>query len=157
MKVTPDIMGTIHPVQSVQIKKLSEDAIIPEYKKPGDAGFDFYLSEDLDIPPDTTALGHTGLAFAIPEGYEMQVRLRSGVGLKSTLIIPNSPGTIDSGYRGEVGLILRNIGSQTVSLHKGDRVAQGIISPVIQASFTLTEDLPDSERGEGGYGSTGKD
>ena len=139
----------------IKIKKLNPEAKIPEYKKDGDAGFDISSIEDCVIPPDKTMLIHTGLAFAIPKGLELQIRLRSGVGLKNTIIIPNSPGTIDSGYRGEVGLIIRNIGIESVKISKGDRIAQGIISPVVHASFQEVDDLPESDRGSGGYGSTG--
>lgn len=141
--------------EKVKIKKLHPDAIIPEYKKPGDSGFDLHTVEDVIVPPGKTALLPTGLAVAIPEGFEIQVRMRSGAALKTPLIIPNAPGTIDSGYRGELGIIVRNCGPKEYMVKKGERIAQGILAPVIRADFDIVEELPESERGAGGYGSTG--
>ncbi|MBO4300565.1 MAG: dUTP diphosphatase [Desulfovibrio sp.] len=142
--------------QRVLIKKLNANAVIPSYKKQGDAGFDLYASQDMTVPAHGTAIIPTGLAFAIPEGFEMQVRLRSSIGLKTPLVIPNAPGTIDSGYRGEVGIVVRNLSDKPFAVEKGERIAQGVIAPVIMAIFAETEELPASERGTGGYGSTGK-
>ncbi len=141
--------------QAIQIKKLDPAAIIPAYKKHGDAGFDLYTTRTITIPPRSTAILPTGLAFAIPEGFEMQVRLRSSTGLKTPLIIPNAPGTIDSGYRGEVGIVVRNLSDTAFTVNKGERIAQGILAPVFTASFVEVDQLPESERGDGGYGSTG--
>lgn len=139
----------------IQIKKLHPDAIIPEYKRPGDAGFDLHLVEDVTIPPGEARILPTGLAVAIPDGYELQIRLRSGAALTTPLILPNAPATIDSGYRGELGIIVRNLGSESYTVKKGERIAQGILGRVFLARFCQTDSLPPSERGEQGYGSTG--
>ena len=139
----------------VQIKKLDPDAVVPEYKKPGDAGFDLHALRRVEIPAGQAAIVPTGLAFAIPEGFEMQVRMRSGAALKTPLIVANAPGTIDAGYRGEVGIIVRNVGSEPYAVEQGERIAQGVVAPVCHAEFALVEELPASERGAGGYGSTG--
>lgn len=139
----------------VRIKKLDADAVAPRYEKAGDAGFDFHCLREIVVKAGRTALLPTGLAFAIPEGYEMQIRLRSGAALRTPLIIPNAPATIDSGYRGEIGIIVRNIGDADYTVRKNERVAQGVIAPVARAEFIETSELPASERGENGYGSTG--
>lgn len=139
----------------VLIKKLHPDAIIPVYGNPGDAGFDLHSLIDITINAQETNIIPTGLAFAIPDGYEMQVRMRSSAVLKANLIIPNAPGTIDAGYRGEVGVIVRNIGDCMCAIKKGERFAQGIIAPVMRATFIVTDDLPASQRGTGAFGSTG--
>ena len=139
----------------VQIKKLDPDAVVPEYKKPGDAGFDLHALRRVEIPAGHVAIVPTGLAFAIPEGFEMQVRMRSGAALKTPLIVANAPGTIDAGYRGEVGIIVRNVGSEPYAVEQGERIAQGVVAPVCRAEFDLVGELPSSERGSGGYGSTG--
>lgn len=141
----------------LKIKKLRPDARLPEYKKAGDAGFDLHCLEEVLVGPGQTAILPTGLAFAIPDGYEMQIRLRSGAALKTPLIIPNAPGTIDSGYRGEVGVIVRNLSEKSFRVGKGERIAQGVIAPVARAEFQEEGELPESERGGGGFGSTGAD
>lgn len=143
------------PVVPVSIKKLHPDAIMPVYKKKGDAGFDLHTIEDVEVPPRGTAILPTGLAFAMPEGFEMQIRMRSGAAFKTPLFIPNAPGTIDSGYRGEVGIIVRNASSAPFMVRKGERIAQGVIAPVYLAEFSEAAFLPDSERGAAGFGSTG--
>lgn len=140
----------------VQIKKLRPDAIIPQYRQPGDSGFDFYIVEDVLIPPGEAKILPTGLAVAIPEGFEIQIRLRSSVGLNTPLVLPNAPATIDSGYRGELGIIARNLGSETWLVKKGERIAQGVLAPVFSAKFIESRALPPSARGSGGYGSTGR-
>lgn len=140
----------------LQVKKLCEDAIVPEYKMPGDAGFDLHAVRDVTAEPGSVAILPTGLAVAVPEGYEMQIRLRSGAALNTPLVLPNAPATIDSGYRGELGIIVRNLGDEPYTVRKGERIAQGVIAPVVKAVFLVVESLPPSERGEGGYGSTGK-
>jgi len=141
--------------QTVQVQKLSDNAIIPRYAKPGDAGFDLHASRDTGVPAFSTAIVPTGLAFAIPEGFEMQIRMRSGAALKTPLIVANAPGTIDSGYRGEVGIIVRNLSDKPYTVKQGERIAQGVIAPVVPAHFKEVMQLPESERGTGGYGSTG--
>jgi dUTP pyrophosphatase len=139
----------------VLVKKLRPDAVLPSYKKSGDAGFDLHAVEETVIHSGMVAIIPTGLAFAIPKGLEMQVRMRSGAALKTPLIVANAPGTIDSGYRGEVGIIVRNLGQNPFTVAKGERIAQGVIAPVVKALFIETDSLPDSERGADGYGSTG--
>ena len=139
----------------VQIKKLDPDAVVPEYRKPGDAGFDLHALRRVAIPAGQAAIVPTGLAFAIPEGFEMQVRMRSGAALKTPLIVANAPGTIDAGYRGEVGIIVRNLAGEPYVVEQGERIAQGVVAPVCYAEFALVDELPASERGAGGYGSTG--
>lgn len=139
----------------IQISKLRPCAIIPVYQKEGDAGFDLYACVDTNIPAGQTAIIPTGLAFAIPDGFEMQIRLRSGAALKTPLIVANAPGTVDSGYRGEVGIIVRNLSSQDWLVKAGERIAQGLITPVYQALFVEQKNLPPSERGNDGFGSTG--
>jgi len=143
---------------NIKIKKLVEDAIIPKYQTVGSAGFDFHTVEDVTVFPKETKLVSTGLAFEIPEGYELQVRPRSGISLKTKIRISNSPATIDSDYRGVVSIIVDNIsshGSLPYEIKKGDRIAQGVICKVNQAVF-VEDELSETERGEGGFGSTNK-
>lgn len=142
--------------QTILLVKLHNEAIIPEYKKIGDSGFDLCSIETITIQPGEVAIIHTGIAIAIPESYEVQIRMRSGASINTPLIIPNAPATIDSGYRGELGIIVRNIGNVAYTVKKRERIAQGVLMPVIRAKFCEVEKLPDSERGVNGYGSTGK-
>ena len=137
--------------------KASEGAIIPEYKTAGAAGADLcaLLDQPLTIPAGKFAMVPTGLFFEIPEGYEVQVRPRSGLAAKNGVTVLNTPGTIDSDYRGEIKVILINLGNNDFTINSGDRIAQMIIAPVIQASFTITDSLSETERGSGGFGSTG--
>ena len=135
-----------------------KDAVIPQYQSKGAAGFDFHALEDIEIGPRQTKLVKTGLSFEIPEGYELQVRPRSGMSLKTKIRVANSPGTVDSDYRGEICIIMENVGllgSLPYEIKKGDRVAQGVICPVYQAVF-IEDDLSETERGEGAFGSSGK-
>ena len=140
----------------VAVKKLHEDAVIPTYANDGDAGFDFYVIGGGKIRAGETKLFKTGLAMAIPKGYELQVRSRSGLSLKAQIVVLNAPGTIDAGYRGEIGIILTNFSEKEYTVKKGDRVAQGVLNEVPRAKFHVVEDLPDSDRGQGGFGSSGK-
>lgn len=140
---------------AVAVKKLHEDAVIPKYAKPDDAGFDLVAVEDVEIKAGETVLIPTGLAFGIPSGYEIQVRPRSGLSLKTKFRIPNSPATIDAGYIGELCIIAENTGEHTFSVSKGDRIAQGIIKEVPKADFFEVDELEATERGAGGFGSTG--
>lgn len=144
------------PAENVQLVKLHSEAVIPEYKKSGDSGFDLCCIEPITIKPGEVAIIHTGIALAIPEGFEVQIRMRSGASLNTPLIIPNAPATIDSGYRGELGIIVRNIGDAAYTVKKGERIAQGVLMPVIRAQFCEVEKLPESDRGASGYGSTGR-
>lgn len=141
---------------NIKIKKLTESAVIPEYATKGAAGFDFRSIEDTSLAPYSFRKVSTGLAIQLPNGYELQIRPRSGLAFKNGITILNSPGTIDSDYTGEIGVLLYNTTAKKVFIEKGDRIAQGIISKHETASFTLVEELETTERGEGGFGSTGK-
>ena len=140
----------------VQIKKVHPDAIIPKYQTAGAAGVDLCSIEDVSIGEGDKALVATGLSMAIPQGWEGQVRPRSGLAAKSALTVLNTPGTIDSDYRGEVKVILINHGHGVFHVRKGDRIAQMVFTPVAQADFAEVEDLEFTDRGAGGFGSTGK-
>ena len=133
---------------------IHEDAVIPEYAHVTDAGADIYAIEDMAVKPHTTVLVRTGLKVAIPTGYEIQIRPRSGMSLKTTMRIANTPGTIDAGYRGEVCVIMENTGNLTYNISKGDKVAQMVITPVPMINWIETNELDNADRGEGGFGST---
>jgi dUTP pyrophosphatase len=140
----------------VKIKKLNPDAIIPSYAHLLDAGADICSIEDVTIKPNETGvIVKTGLAMAVPPCYEMQVRSRSGLSHKTKLRIANAPGTIDSDYRGEVGIIIDNIGNLSIKIEKGQKIAQLILAEVPMAKFVEVDSLDETERGEGGFGSTG--
>ncbi len=129
---------------------------VPEYETPGAAGADLRSAHEYCIPPGCTMLVRTGLRIAVPPGYEAQVRPRSGLALRNGITVLNSPGTIDSDYRGEIGVILYNAGTEAFCIIPCDRIAQLVFAPVVQARFVKVETLSDTERGEGGFGSTGK-
>ena len=148
--ITPNPMGIL-----VGFKKLREDINLPKYAKPGDAGFDFEAAENMIIHGHQTKIIPTGLAVELPEGLELQVRCRSGIAFKTPLIVKNAPGTIDSGYRGEIGIILHNLSDEDFTIRKGDRIAQGVISIVPKIFITEVNELSSTERGNGGFGSTG--
>ena len=135
-----------------------EGAIVPEYKTAGAAGADLcaYLpSQNVTLSPGKSALITTGLFFEIPDGYEVQVRPRSGLAAKNGITVLNTPGTIDSDYRGEVKVILINLGEEEFTINNGDRIAQMVVAPVTTADFTFAENLSETDRGSGGMGSTG--
>lgn len=138
----------------VKIKKLDPHAVIPKYQTKGSAGFDFHALHTTVIAKKATVLLHTGLAFAVPEGYELQVIPRSGISLKTKLRIANSPGCVDSDYRNEVCVIVENTGDESFTVNAGERIAQGKIVPIVQAEFEEVEELDETER-KGGFGSTG--
>ena len=140
----------------LKIKKLNPKAIIPAYQTPLSAGFDLHSIEDCVIKPMERKLIKTGLAFEIEEGYEVQIRPRSGLAFKYGITVLNSPGTIDADYRGEIMVLLINFGSEEFEIKKGDRIAQAVVMPVVQAEFEEVEELSQTRRGEGGFGSTGK-
>lgn len=145
-------------MNKVNIKFVAQEgAIIPEYKTSGAAGADVcaFLSEPVVIKSGEFVMIPTGLSFAIPEGYEIQVRPRSGLAAKNGVTVLNTPGTIDSDYRGEVKVILINHGKDSFTVNNGDRIAQLIVAPVTQGVFEKTDELDSTERGEGGFGSTG--
>ena len=148
----------------VKVLKLSHfdpSFALPSYETTGAAGADVRASlltptKPLVIKPGERALVPTGLAMEIPPGYEIQVRPRSGLSLKTSLMVVNSPGTIDSDYRGEVKIILGNMGSHDEMIVHGDRIAQLVLAPVIQAKYVAEKELSETSRGAGGFGSTGK-
>jgi dUTP pyrophosphatase len=152
------------PVVQVSLTEHADQAIaLPLYATPGAAGADVranLLVEDraagLAIAPGGRALVPTGLRLAIPDGFEVQVRPRSGLALKHGITLANSPGTIDSDYRGPLGVILINLGEAPFTVQHGDRIAQLIVAPVVQAGFQLTDALDETSRGKGGFGSTGR-
>lgn len=143
----------------IRIRRLShaEGLPLPAYATDGAAGADLCaaVDEEMVFEPGDRAAVPTGLVLEIPEGYEAQVRPRSGLAITAGLTIINAPGTIDSDYRGELKVLLVNLGSDRVAIGRGDRIAQLLVAPVTRASFTETESLSASERGEGGFGSTG--
>ena len=146
---------------SIEIKRLphSEDLPLPSYETEQAAGMDLRaaLPEDnpMTLAPGETKMVPTGLSMALPQGFEAQIRPRSGLAAKFGVTVLNSPGTIDSDYRGEVKVILINHGPEAFEINRGDRIAQMVIAPVIQGILQETDALPDTERGEGGFGSTG--
>lgn len=136
--------------------RLHPDAIEPTYSHPGDSGFDLRALENITLPPFKAKCIPTGVWMEIPQGYEMQIRPRSGLSTHTLIRLPNSPGTVDSGYRGEITVILENCSLHKLKIKKGDRIAQGVICPVVQAQFITTHDeLTITTRGIGGFGSTG--
>lgn len=139
----------------VQITLLHPDAKAPVYRTGEAAGADLCSIEDMIIPPGRHALVRTGIRLELQPGTEAQVRSRSGLALKDEVHVLNSPGTIDSDYRGEVQIILRNSGRNPFVLEKGMRIAQLVIAPVLRGVFTETQQMSATERGEGGFGSTG--
>ena len=140
---------------TVAFKKLVAEAQLPSYAHKGDAGMDLRSAVDIEIAPGARALVKTGLAMALPEGYEAQVRPRSGLALKQGVTVLNTPGTIDEGYRGEVGVILFNTGDAPFKVSVGDKIAQMVIAPVTRAEVVEVLELDGTERGAGGFGSTG--
>lgn len=141
----------------VPVKRLphAEGLDLPAYATDGAAGMDVLAAEDVTLAPGTRHAVATGLALAIPPGYEVQVRPRSGLALKHGISVPNAPGTIDSDYRGELRVILINHGAEPFAVRRGDRVAQLVLAPVVRACWLEVEDLDETARGEGGFGSTG--
>tara|TARA_A100001011_G_C13980577_1_gene703093 strand:- start:224 stop:661 length:438 start_codon:yes stop_codon:yes gene_type:complete len=142
----------------VLIKKLDPAVKLPEYKTNGASGMDLvaFIKNPLIVKPQTSSLVPTGLSVAFSENYEIQVRPRSGLAAKNNISILNTPGTIDSDYRGEIKVIIYNHSNNDFIINNGDRIAQIIFSPVIKMELEETNDLPSTIRGEGGFGSTGK-
>lgn len=145
------------PPIEIRIKRLphGEGLPLPVYATAQAAGMDVVSAEDLILPPGGRHAVATGFAMAIPEGYEIQARPRSGLALKHGIGLPNSPGTIDADYRGEVKIILINFSDQPFAIARGDRIAQLVVAPVQLASFVQVDSLDDTARGQGGFGSTG--
>ncbi len=140
---------------SIKITKLCAAAQLPQYAHAGDAGMDLYALAPQTISPGETALIGTGLAIALPPDTEAQIRPRSGLALTYAITVLNAPGTIDAGYRGELGVMLINHGKQAFEVLAGMKIAQMVIAPVIRAQLEEVSTLPDSHRGSGGFGSTG--
>jgi dUTP pyrophosphatase len=143
----------------VQLLRLpeSEGLDLPTYMSPGAAGADIpaAVEREVVLAPGERAVIPAGFALAVPPGYEVQIRPRSGLALRSGVTLLNTPGTIDSDYRGALGIIMINLGNEPFTVRRGDRIAQMIVAPVVRARFEVVELLPHSERGDGGFGSTG--
>lgn len=146
-----------HAAVAVELKRLphGEGLPLPGYATDGAAGMDIVSAEDVTIVPGARHAVATGLAVAIPQGYEIQVRPRSGLALKHGITVPNTPGTIDSDYRGELKVIMINHGAEAFAIARGDRVAQLVLAPVTQGTWVEVEELDATTRGAGGFGSTG--
>ena len=140
---------------TLSFKRVHPDAILPAYAHPSDAGMDIRSVDDLVIPVGRRALVKTGLVANLPPAYEAQVRPRSGLALKHGVTVLNTPGTIDAGYRGEIGVILINLGEADFEVKKGDRIAQLVIAPVTQPAIVEATEVDVTDRGAGGFGSTG--
>jgi len=142
----------------VLVKKLNLKAELPKYKTEGSSGMDLkaLIEKPITVKPQSSALISTGLSIAIPEDTEVQIRPRSGLASKSNISVLNTPGTIDSDYRGEIKIILFNHGKEEFTVNNNDRIAQMILMPVLKVEFEEVEELPESVRGHGGFGSTGK-
>ncbi len=140
------------------IKKLHNNIILPEYKTDGSSGMDLManVEQTVKILPGEKKIISTGIMVAIPEQYEIQIRPRSGLAAKNGISVLNTPGTIDSDYRGEIKVILINLGKDIFQINKNDRIAQMIICPIIRVELKEVESLPETVRGEGGFGSTNK-
>ena len=142
----------------VLVKKLNTSVQLPSYKTRGASGMDLmaFLKEPINLEPGKSCLVPTGLSFAFPKEYEIQIRPRSGLAAKNNISVLNTPGTIDSDYRGELKVILINHGSEKFMINNNDRIAQMVLTPTINMDLEETNELPESIRGEGGFGSTGK-
>ncbi|MCI0756552.1 dUTP diphosphatase [Teichococcus vastitatis] len=145
---------------TVAVRRLphAEGLPLPTYATAGAAGFDLLaaVAAPLVIAPGARALVPTGLCVALPPGHELQIRPRSGLALKHGIMLPNSPGTVDEDYRGEIQVIVLNAGDAPFTVERGTRIAQGVLAPVTRADWEVVETLPDTARGAGGFGSTGR-
>ena len=142
----------------VLVKKLNPSVELPAYKTDGASGMDLmaFIKEPINLKPHTSFLVPTGISVAFPDEFEIQIRPRSGLAAKNNISVLNTPGTIDSDYRGEIKVILFNHGNSDFLINSKDRIAQMILAPVVKMSLEETDDLPETVRGEGGFGSTGK-
>ena len=141
----------------IQIKKLSNDVLIPKYETPGSSGMDIaaYIEQEITINSGDKVLIPTGFSLSIPQGYEVQIRPRSGLAAKKSITVLNTPGTIDADYRGEIKVILINLGKDKFIVKRGERVAQMVVCPVTQVKLEEVKKLSSTDRGTGGFGSTG--
>ncbi len=140
---------------TLAFKRIHPDAVLPAYAHASDAGMDVRSVENLVIPAGKRALVHTGLVALLPSGFELQVRPRSGLALKRGVTVLNAPGTIDAGYRGEIGVILANFGEADFEVGPGDKIAQLVFAPVVQPIVAEADSIDETDRGAGGFGSTG--
>jgi len=142
----------------VLIKRLDKAVKLPEYKSDGASGIDLmaFVKDSIKVKPQTSTLIPTGISLAFSNNYEIQIRPRSGLALRNNISVLNTPGTVDSDYRGEIKVIIYNHGNEDFIINNGDRIAQMVLSPVIKINFEETNNLPDTVRGQGGFGSTGK-
>jgi len=168
-KVLEDLLGmsvdemnethmTLMKTRSIGVELVHEDAKAPSYAYPSDSGFDLRSTVEINLPPFGRALIPTGIKLSIPEEYEIQIRPKSGLALNQGITVLNTPGTVDSGYVGEIKVILFNTNNQTVTISKGMKIAQAVLCPVMcgkYVSFELTDKVDDKDRGENGFGSTG--
>ena len=145
-------------MQKVLIKKLDPLVKLPSYKSEGASGMDLmaFIKDQINIKPKTSSLIPTGLSIAFPKEYEIQIRPRSGLAAKNNISVLNTPGTIDSDYRGELKVIIYNHGNKDFIINNGDRIAQMVLVPILKMEFEEVDNLPDTVRGKGGFGSTGK-
>ena len=144
--------------QTVEVELVSEDAVFPSYAYPTDSGFDLHSTNDLEIGPFGRALVPTGIKLSFVEGFEMQVRPKSGLAIKQGLTVLNTPGTVDQGYTGEIQVIVFNTNNHTVTIPKGMKIAQAVLCPVMNGKFVLlkeVDNVKDKDRGDNGFGSTG--
>lgn len=151
-------MSADSTMPDVRVKRLRPDAVVPRYQTEGAAGMDLHAALDapITLPPGARVLVATGLAFAIPHGWEGQVRPRSGLAAKHGITVLNAPGTIDEDFRGAVGVVLVNHGQEPFVVKPGERIAQIVFAPYSRATLRVVEELDETARGEGGYGSTGR-
>ena len=142
----------------ILVKKLNSEVQLPNYKTQGSSGMDLvaFIKDSIKISPNTSALVPTGISVAIPNDLEIQIRPRSGLAAKSSISVLNTPGTVDSDYRGEIKIILFNHGVKDFIVNNGDRVAQMVLVPILKVDFEEVDSLPNTLRGTGGFGSTGK-
>ncbi len=140
----------------IRIKKLYPDVETPKYQTSGAVGFDLRAVENVSIPSGETRLVGTGLAVELPHGYELQIRPRSGLALKHSITVLNSPGTVDNDYRGEIKVLLINHGKSDFQISKGDRIAQAVVNRVELVDIVQVEELSETQRGDKGFGSTGR-
>ena len=141
----------------ILIKRLSDKVVLPKYETEGSSGLDLaaHINESIEIKPGSTAIIPTGLAVSIPKNFEIQIRPRSGLAAKNQLSVLNAPGTIDADYRGELKVILINLGAKSFLVENGTRIAQMVLCPIVKADLKEVKTLGDTKRGSGGFGSTG--
>ena len=151
-------INSIAKLRTIKVELVHEDAVLPKYAYPSDSGFDLHATEEVIIGPFGRALIPTGLKVSFEEGYEIQVRPKSGLAIKQGLTVLNTPGTVDQGYTGEIQVIVFNTNNTTVTIPKGMKVGQGVLCPVVQGKYVSVEQVgqvEDKDRGNNGFGSTG--